>query len=104
MVTQPYLSGSVPSWIALNFVYNFVEIGLPTPSLQYWYSFPVVRSTILHIGEMTAAVPHAPTSSKSSYSSTGIGRCSTFKPISSARTRNDMLVIEGKMDADDGVT
>ena len=55
------------------------------------------------IGLITAAVPHAPASSKVSSSSSGTRRCSTIIPIESAIFIKLLLVIEGRIDDDLGV-
>ena len=56
------------------------------------------------MGLITAAVPHAPASSKVASSSSGIWRRSTVMPMSSANCIRLLLVMEGKMDVDFGVT
>lgn len=56
------------------------------------------------MGEMTAAVPQAPASSKVESSSSGICRHSTLSPISRAMVWRELLVMDGRIDVDFGVT
>ena len=67
---HPCLSGSIPYWMPRSRLYNFVDTG---PGLSpNTYDLPVSRSSIFEIGEITAAVPHAPASSNYASSSSGI--------------------------------
>ena len=102
-VTHPYGSGSSPYWMARSLWYSFSLIGPGFPSFAMTYDFWFSRSSMRSIGLITAAVPQAPASSNVVSSSSGIGRRSTFRPISSANCIRLRLVIDGRMEVESGV-